>query len=120
MCLRNHINLTETINALSIVSTSGQSDAVPGLCTDTGGYISNAEFDAIIATPGRIQQNYIDGASHSNVMVYNDNQWVTWMSSMVKAACRTLYRQLSMGGILDLGHRPPGIPRPPLPGGVMA
>ncbi len=81
--------------------TPSQSDAVPGPCTGTGGYISNAELDAIMATPGRVQLNYLDASSHSNIMVYDGNQWVAWMGSTAKAARKALYQQLSMGGISD-------------------
>lgn len=81
--------------------TPAQSDAVPGPCTGTGGYISNAELKAIMATPGRVQASYLDGASHSDIMVYDGNQWVGWMGSTTKAARRGFYQQLSMGGVSD-------------------
>ena len=81
--------------------TPAQSNAVPGPCTGTGGYISNAELNAIIATPGRVQTRYLDPASHSDIMVYDGNQWVGWMGSTVKASRRGLYQQLSMGGVSD-------------------
>ncbi len=81
--------------------TPAQSNAVPGPCTGTGGYISNAELQAIKATPGRVQLSYLDAASHSDIMVYDGNQWVGWMGSTVKASRRGLYQQLSMGGVSD-------------------
>ena len=95
--------------------TPSQSKAAPGPCTGTGGYISNAELEAIKATPGRVQQSYLDKSSHSDIMVYDGDQWVGWMSPTVKAARRTLYKQISMGGVSDWAtdlqeyHDPPSL-----------
>jgi hypothetical protein len=68
-----------------------------------------------MATPERVQLNYVDGSSYSNIMVYDGDQWVSWMSSTVKDARRTLYQQLSMGGVSDWAtdlqeyHDPPSV-----------
>jgi hypothetical protein len=46
------------------------SPAAKGVCTDTGGYISNAEIDQI-AFLGDNVQTWHDGDSNSDIMVYN-------------------------------------------------
>ena len=48
--------------------TKSRSDAKPGRCTDTGGYISNAEINEIIGKGG--SQHFHDGASNTDVMLY--------------------------------------------------
>ncbi|KAH4187203.1 chitinase [Parastagonospora nodorum] len=103
-CLRSHVNLTDTINSLSMITkagvasnkvvvgvtsygrsfqmaqagytgpkclftgSSGQSNAAKGECTDTAGYISNAEIDSIISK-GVSQQYTVED---SNIIVYGD------------------------------------------------
>ncbi|KAK3934190.1 hypothetical protein QBC46DRAFT_300262 [Diplogelasinospora grovesii] len=80
--------------------TATQSNAAKGPCTGTAGYISDAEINDIINS-GRVNQNYIDGKSNTNILVYDDIQWVGWMSPSVKATRKSLYQSLSMGGTSD-------------------
>lgn len=47
------------------------SNAAKGSCTDTAGYISNAEIDAIKSVQNVKVQSWHDGASNSDMMVYN-------------------------------------------------
>ncbi|SPQ21569.1 e2cb8c7a-6b71-4cba-a482-675fd0a9b2df [Thermothielavioides terrestris] len=130
-CLRSHVNLTETINALSVpsnkvvvgVASYGRSFAMadagcytqdcfylgdrfnsmalPGPCTATAGYISNAEIKSILNNATRVNVAYVDEASNSNILVYDDVQWVGWMSDGVKSMRTSMYRQLNMGGVTD-------------------
>ncbi|KAK3898494.1 hypothetical protein C8A05DRAFT_47209 [Staphylotrichum tortipilum] len=135
-CLRSHVNLTETINALSMITKAGvpSNKVVVGVssygrsfgmtnggchteeCFFTGTPVSSTASPGIreiIADSSRIRRNYIDAASHSNILVYNNNQWVGWMDSSTKAVRKILYKQLSMGGAsdwatdLDAYHDPP-------------
>ncbi|RAL13110.1 glycoside hydrolase family 18 protein [Aspergillus homomorphus CBS 101889] len=73
----------------------------PGPCTQSPGYIANAEIEAILADRSRVTQSYIDIASDSNILVYDDTQWVGWMSDGIKASRRSLYKGLAMGGTTD-------------------
>ncbi|KAK8139989.1 hypothetical protein PG984_000055 [Apiospora sp. TS-2023a] len=143
MCLRSHVNMTETKTALAMITKAGVpsnkvvvgvssygrsfamadpgchtpdcffagtasvSNAAKGPCTDTAGYISNAEiFDIIdgkadgpLATrQSRINQNYIDPTSHSRIVVYDDNQWVAFMDDGILAQRAAVYRGMGMGG----------------------
>ncbi|KAL6230234.1 hypothetical protein BDW75DRAFT_234560 [Aspergillus navahoensis] len=50
------------------------SPAAKGVCTDTGGYISNAEIDRI-AFLGDNVQTWHDGASNSDIMSYTDDEY---------------------------------------------
>jgi GH18 family chitinase len=81
--------------------TNTQSDATEGPCTGTAGYISDAEIYDILNTPSRISQSYVDIGSDSNVLVYDNNQWVGYMNPQIKAARQSLYQGLSMGGTTD-------------------
>lgn len=46
------------------------SEAAPGICTGTPGYISNAEIDRIESLRGDVK-TWHDGASNSDMMVYD-------------------------------------------------
>jgi hypothetical protein len=80
------------------------SDATPGPCTATGGYISDAEIYDIIngnASPlGKraVTQNYLDPVSNSRIVVYDDNQWVAFMDDDIRSERSSLYQGLSMAG----------------------
>ncbi|KAK3936951.1 hypothetical protein QBC46DRAFT_461157 [Diplogelasinospora grovesii] len=126
-CLRSDVNLTETINALVMITKAGvpSNQVVVGVtsygrsfamadtgcytencfftgspCTGTAGYISDAEIKAIISS-GNVNQNYIDPQSNTNILVYNDTQWVGYMSPEIKASRKTIYQGLEMGGSTD-------------------
>lgn len=78
-----------------------KSDAKPGVCTGTGGYIADAEIDEILKSPGRVKQQFLDGPSNSNILVYDDTEWVAYMDSKTKASRAALYKSLNMGGTTD-------------------
>ncbi|KAH8885958.1 glycoside hydrolase family 18 protein [Thozetella sp. PMI_491] len=138
MCLRSHINLTETNTALAMITKAGvasnkvvvgvssygrsfnmaeagcygadclytgtaaQSDAQKGLCTNTAGYISDAEInDIVINNASRINQNFLDAESHSRIVVYDSTQWVAFMDPDILAERQKLYARLEMGGITN-------------------
>lgn len=75
--------------------------ATKGPCTDTAGYISNAEIKAILSDATRVTNSYVDSHSNSNILVYDGNQWVGWMSDGIKGMRKTLYKGLNMGGVTD-------------------
>ncbi|KAM3064854.1 hypothetical protein ACMFMF_011694 [Clarireedia jacksonii] len=75
--------------------TGPDSGATPGICTLTAGYISDAEVNAI-AVANNISSTY-DG-SFSNILVYNDTQWVAYMDPYVKSVRHTAYVGLNLGG----------------------
>lgn len=58
------------------------SKAAPGECTDTPGYIADAEINYIIAFEEDVE-TWHDGASNSDLMVYRG--MLTFLSSHVKA-----------------------------------
>ncbi|KAK3500592.1 hypothetical protein B0T13DRAFT_535440 [Neurospora crassa] len=75
------------------------SDASKGPCTDTAGYISNAEInDIIVNNASRVNQNFIDSSSNSRIVVYDNNQWVAFMDDSIRAARTAIYKGLGMGG----------------------
>ncbi|KAI4700360.1 hypothetical protein J4E89_011002 [Alternaria sp. Ai002NY15] len=74
------------------------SDAYQGRCTQTGGYISNAEIQEIIDS-GNIQKKYIkDG---SNIMVFNNTEWVAWMDDELKVTRSKFYDSYNFAGTTD-------------------
>jgi len=69
------------------------SNARKGRCTQTAGYISNAEIKEI---NGR---TFMDG-SQSMIMVDGD-LWVSYMDDKLKASRTNTYKGLNMGGTID-------------------
>lgn len=60
-----------------------ESEAAKGRCTDTAGYISNAEIAEIVKS-GHVSEQWVEAGS--NIMVYNDTEWVAYMDDATKAA----------------------------------
>ncbi|OAA73472.1 class V chitinase Chi100 [Cordyceps fumosorosea ARSEF 2679] len=133
-CLRSHVNLTETINALSMITKAGvpsdmivvgvssygrsfqmseagcwteqctytgpESGAYKGRCTGTAGYISDFEINEILAhSPSA--QTHLDPGSYSDIVVFNNTQWVAHMSPQNKAFRKLLYKGMKFLGTAD-------------------
>lgn len=81
------------------------SDAYKGRCTDTSGYISNAELAEIKASRMYSTVNYwYDQASDSNLMVYGNGgqlDWVAYMDDDIKARRTSQFKGYNMGGTTD-------------------
>ncbi|EFE44221.1 class V chitinase, putative [Trichophyton verrucosum HKI 0517] len=77
------------------------SNAAKDVCAQTARYIANAEIEEILKDPGRINQHYIDGASNSNILVYDNTQWICYLSAEVKESRTALFNSLNMGGTAD-------------------
>ncbi|KAK8116047.1 Glycoside hydrolase [Apiospora sp. TS-2023a] len=77
------------------------SNAAKGMCTGTAGYISEFEINEIIRDGSRVTKQYVDEGSHTNVLVYDDIQWVGYMDGETKAARKRMYEGFSMGGTSD-------------------
>jgi GH18 family chitinase len=75
-----------------------QSNAAKGRCTDTAGYISNAEIDEIIKS-GNVNKKWT--SEGSNIMVYNDTEWVAWMDNLMKKYREDSYDTYNFAGTTD-------------------
>ncbi|AEO69851.1 8553ff05-870f-4b92-b10e-2b4ef4e5facd [Thermothielavioides terrestris] len=137
-CLRSDVNLTETINALAMITKAGvpsskvmvgvtsygrsygmttpgcwgemctfgggphnESMAEPGPCTGVAGYLSDAEIKDIAASSSRVVTSFFDSKSQTDVLVYDNNQWVGYMSPTTKSNRAALYKSLGLGGVSD-------------------
>jgi hypothetical protein len=80
--------------------TGSASGATPGPCTGVAGYISDAEIKQIVGS-NRVNYNFLDQGSQTNILVYDNVQWVSWMSPTTKATRVSLYNSLDMGGVSD-------------------
>ncbi|KAF3158723.1 hypothetical protein TWF788_004529 [Orbilia oligospora] len=137
-CLRSQVNLTETRQALAMVTKAGvpgnkivvgvtsygrsfamekagcwgpnckftgtrlESPAKPGRCTGTAGYLADAEINEIIQRgQSRIVTNFLDPASNSDILVYDNNQWVGYMSDDTKQLRARAYARWGMAGTTD-------------------
>ncbi|KAL2834835.1 hypothetical protein BJY01DRAFT_259367 [Aspergillus pseudoustus] len=133
-CLRSHVNLTETINSLSMITKTGVSNtqlvvgvasygrsfkmttagcwtemctytgpdsgARAGECTETAGYLANAEMESILADNPSAQV-YWDSDAFSDVLVYNETEWVSFMNASNKAVRILLYEVYGFLGYAD-------------------
>ncbi|KAH6608594.1 hypothetical protein Trco_001940 [Trichoderma cornu-damae] len=133
-CLRSHVNMTETLNALSMITKAGVearkivvgiatygrsfkmtdpkckgpmctfvgplSAAAKGECTQTSGYISNAEISDIMDDgDAHSVQAWYDEKTDSDYLIYNETEWVAYMSKSVKDSRTKKYRDLNFGGV---------------------
>lgn len=83
--------------------TGPASGATPGKCTGTAGYISNSEIKDIIArnnTDTNIK-TFFDSDSMTNILVYDDTQWVAYMDDNNKKTRTNRYRGLNFLGVSD-------------------
>lgn len=76
-----------------------QSDAHPGRCTKTGGYLGNAEIDEIIGHGGA-QRMFHDGASSSDILLYQGD-YVSYMTPTTKDTWRADWKSLNFAGSID-------------------
>jgi GH18 family chitinase len=70
-----------------------------GRCTETAGYISNAEINEIIFS-GRVNKKWTKEGS--NIMVYNDTEWVASMDDEMKKCRSAFYDPYNFAGTTDL------------------
>lgn len=81
------------------------SQAAKGVCTGTAGYIADAEIGEIMngnsRAAGRVVTSFVDASSNSDILVYDDGEWVSWMSPSTKKTRAALYSAWGMGGTTD-------------------
>ena len=75
-----------------------ESNAAKGRCTDTSGYISNAEINEIISK-GKFNKQWKEVGS--NFLVYNDTEWVAYMDDDMKASRAAFYNSYNFAGTTD-------------------
>ncbi|GES66671.1 hypothetical protein ATETN484_0016021800 [Aspergillus terreus] len=77
------------------------SNAKKGKCTGTAGYLAGAEIAEIMNDSSRVVKSYIDTTSNSDVLIYDNDEWVGFMSAATKKARASLYTAWGMGGTSD-------------------
>ncbi|KAF5009147.1 hypothetical protein FDECE_4591 [Fusarium decemcellulare] len=76
-----------------------ESPAKPGRCTDTGGYLSNAEiFEQIDKGYTR---KWSDIETRSNYLVYDGTEWVSYMDDAMRQWRETQAKRLNFGGTIE-------------------
>ncbi|KAH8430877.1 uncharacterized protein LDX57_008541 [Aspergillus melleus] len=76
------------------------SGAAKGKCTDTAGYIADAEIYRILDEDDTAETFY-DNSSDSNILVYGSTEWVAFMNEDTRTNRTDYYKGLSMGGTTD-------------------
>jgi chitinase len=131
-CLRSHVNITETVNALSMITKAGvasnkiivgvasygrsfgmvdpsctgptchytgpNSTAFPGPCTNTAGYMAQAE---ILLFKSLQSPTWHDDPSNSDITVLPDGTWISYMSNDTMTYRRDLYYYANFGGTVE-------------------
>ncbi|PKX96685.1 class V chitinase Chi100 [Aspergillus novofumigatus IBT 16806] len=120
-CLRSHVNLTETINSLSMITKAGVPSnmivvgvssygrsfkmSTPGCwteqCTYTGPDSGRTRAIREIIRQNPTVQELWDANSYSNIVVFNDTEWVAYMDEDNKATRKALYPGLAFLGTAD-------------------
>ncbi|KAI0182679.1 chitinase [Xylaria flabelliformis] len=90
-----------TTELCTFTGTAANSNADPGICTGTAGFLGDAEINAILQDASRVTQHYVDAASDTDILVYDEIQWVGYMSESRKTTRAALYQSLKMGGTTD-------------------
>lgn len=90
----------------TFLGTRNSSVAKAGACTQTSGYIADAEIRQIknIMDMGWSDAKYVskyDSASDSDIFIYNNDEWVAWMDVETKKRRTTLYKSLGFAGTSD-------------------
>ncbi|KAL9572597.1 hypothetical protein ACKAV7_003430 [Fusarium commune] len=81
--------------------TGPESGAAKGKCTDTAGYISNAELKALIHSHSGDVEKWHDAKTDSDYMIFDDTNWVAYMSEETKQGRTAKYKSLNFGGTSD-------------------
>ncbi|KAM5368692.1 hypothetical protein ACJZ2D_009358 [Fusarium nematophilum] len=76
-----------------------KSDAKPGRCTKTSGYLANAEINEILLS-GKVSRSFYDKNSQSNVMLY-EGDYVSYMTTETKNSRRDVWTNLNFAGSID-------------------
>lgn len=79
----------------------GSSEATKGVCTGTAGYIADAEIEEIIRDESRVVTKFVDASSNSDILVYDNTQYVSYMGAATKRMRTALYAIWGMGGTTD-------------------
>jgi hypothetical protein len=87
--------------------TGPESTAAKGRCTATNGYISNAEIDELIKASAISEkradsvQFFHDEDSSSQILVYDNTQWVAYMDEGEKERRKGMWSGLNFAGTTD-------------------
>ncbi|KAL4799251.1 hypothetical protein BDV19DRAFT_385501 [Aspergillus venezuelensis] len=76
------------------------SGAAKGMCTNTAGYIADAEIYRILDEDDTAETFY-DKSSDSNILVYGSTEWVAYMDDDTRTSRTDYYKDLNMAGTTD-------------------
>lgn len=82
------------------VGDANNSQAAKGRCTDTAGYLADAEIEEIIKN-NKNAKGFHDANSGADVLVYNDTEWVGYMTNTTKDLRRKIWKNLNFAGSID-------------------
>lgn len=82
------------------LGTRDDSPAQKGKCTNEGGYLANGEINDI-RNSGALTRELYDGGSDSDIMIYNNVEYVGYMNDKTKQRRIKQYKSLNFGGATD-------------------
>ncbi|KAJ4297052.1 hypothetical protein N0V88_003969 [Collariella sp. IMI 366227] len=83
------------------------SNVKKGRCSGTADYLADAEITEIMAggasdkRSSRVVTSYVDPTSNSDILIYDGNQWVSYMGPGIQARRSNLYKAWDLGGTTD-------------------
>ncbi|KAI2792815.1 Killer toxin subunits alpha/beta [Penicillium oxalicum] len=85
--------------------TGPNSTATPGECTDTAGYISQAELERMLSDSARLRRrdvtSWYDKDTDSDMMTYGGGSWVAYMSQKTKISRINRYAAYGFAGAVE-------------------
>ncbi|KAH6641888.1 class V chitinase-like protein [Chaetomium tenue] len=81
--------------------TGPESGARPSVCTNTAGYISQAELELALSLNLPGYSSWYDAASDSDMMTYGSDTWVAYLSDKTKASRVKRFQALNFGGFVE-------------------
>ncbi|ETS82692.1 hypothetical protein PFICI_04568 [Pestalotiopsis fici W106-1] len=84
-----------------LANSDNSSMAAEGMCTVTAGYIANAEIKNIIYSNSTNVDSWYDEETDTDYLVYNDTEWVAYMSQDVKTSRTQLWNSYNFRGTVD-------------------
>lgn len=72
-----------------------------GDCTNTAGYISNAEIELLVGSEDEGTSSWYDDESNSNMAIFGGNTWVAYMDDATRGTRTSYYTGLGFLGTVD-------------------
>ncbi|KAK8091919.1 hypothetical protein PG997_002280 [Apiospora hydei] len=84
----------------AFLGSNASSQAKPGQCTRTAGYISNAEINSIKEKKPE-SHTWYDKEADADFIVYDSTEWVSYMTDETKEPHEDRWKSFNFAGTID-------------------